>query len=68
MEREHRTVRTVEKDYMNKELMFHEIKELCKANGLAIDKIANDTGINQNYVAELFMQTMRMILNNMKGK
>ena len=43
---------------MNKELMFHEIKKLCKANGLAIDKIANDTGINQNYVAEMFMQTM----------
>ena len=53
---------------MDKELMLHEITELCKANGLAIDKIANDTGINQNYVAELFMQTMRMILNNMKGK
>ena len=53
---------------MNKELMFHEIKELCKANGLAIDKIANDTGINQNYVAEMFMQTMRMILDNMRGE
>ena len=53
---------------MNKELMFHEIRELCKANGLAIDKIANDCGINQNYVAEMFMQTMRMILDNMRGE
>ena len=47
---------------MNEKLMFHEVKELCKANGVAIDKIARDCNINQRLVAKCFMETMQYIL------
>lgn len=46
---------------MNEEY-FEQIKNLCKACGLAIDKIARQFNINQNLVAKLFMETMHAIL------
>lgn len=55
---------------MNKEL-FEQIKNLCKACGLGIDKIARQFNINQNLVAKLFMATMQIVLeevnNDSKG-
>ena len=51
---------------MNEELMFDEIRKLCLANGAAIDRIANDCNINQDLVAKMFMETMKLILNKME--
>ena len=48
------------------ERLFHEVRELCKANGEAIDRIAKDCNINQNLVAKLFIETMQTILNVME--
>ena len=47
---------------MNEEY-FEQIKNLCKACGLAIDKIVRQFNINQNLVAELFIETMQAILS-----
>lgn len=55
---------------MNKEY-FEQIRNLCKACGLGIDKIARQFNINQILVAKLFMATMQTILeevnNDSKG-
>jgi transcriptional regulator with XRE-family HTH domain len=42
---------------------FEQIRNLCKACGLSIDKIARQFNINQNLVAKLFMETMQTILS-----
>lgn len=47
---------------MNKEY-FEQVKNLCKACGLSIDKIAKEFNINQSLVAKLFMETMQTILS-----
>lgn len=47
---------------MNEEY-FEQIKNLCKACGFAIDKIAKQFNIKQNLVAKLFMETMQAILS-----
>ena len=47
--------------------LFHEIRELCYANGVAIDRIAKDCGINQDLVAKFFLEVMKEILDGMKG-
>ncbi len=47
---------------MNEEYI-EQIKNLCKACGLSIDKIAKQFNINQNLVAKLFMETMQTILS-----
>ena len=51
---------------MNEE-KFEQIRNLCKACGLAIDKIAKQFSINQNLVAKLFMETMRTILSEVEN-
>ena len=45
---------------------FEQIKKLCMACGLSIDKIARQFNINQNLVAKLFMETMHTILSEVK--
>ena len=50
---------------MNEEY-FEQIKNLCKACGLAIDKIARQFNINQTLVAKLFMETMQTILSEVE--
>ena len=50
---------------MNEEY-FELIRNLCKACGLAVDKIARQYNINQNLVAKLFMETMQTILNEVR--
>ena len=50
---------------MNEELMFNKIRQLCIANGAAIDKIAKDCNINQDLVAKMFIETMQTILDGM---
>ena len=42
---------------------FEQIRNLCKACGVSIDKIARQFNINQNLVAKLFMETMQTILS-----
>lgn len=42
---------------------FEQIKNLCKACGLSIEKIARQFNINQDLVAKLFMETMQTILS-----
>ena len=42
---------------------FEQVRNLCKACGLSIDKIARQFNINQNLVAKLFMETMQIILS-----
>ena len=51
---------------MNEEY-FEQIRNLCKACGLSIDKIARQFNINQNLVAKLFMETMQTILDNIEN-
>ena len=41
---------------------FEQIKKLCKACGLSVDRIARQFNINQNLVAELFIQTFQTII------
>lgn len=45
---------------------FEQIRNLCKACGLSIDKIARQFNINQNLVAKLFMETMQKILDEVE--
>lgn len=45
---------------------FEQIKNLCKACGLAIDKIAKQFNIKQNLVAKFFMETMQTILREIE--
>ena len=45
---------------------FEQIKKLCMACGLSIDKIARQFNINQNLVAKLFMETMHTILSEVE--
>lgn len=45
---------------------FEQIKNLCKACGLAIDKIAKQFNIKQNLVAKLFIETMQTILKEIE--
>lgn len=42
---------------------FEQIRSLCRACGLAIDRIAKRFNIKQNLVAKLFMTTMQTILD-----
>lgn len=53
---------------MNEQLMFDEIRELCKVTGLAIDKIAKDCNINQDLVAKMFLSAFQEILNKMQNQ
>ena len=53
---------------MNENLMFFEIKELCKCCAEAIDHIAKDCNINQNLVAKMFIATMDKIVNDAEEK
>ena len=46
---------------MDEKKMFDEVRQLCLANGLAIDRIAHDCNINQNLVAKFFMEVMQKI-------
>ena len=45
---------------------FEQIRNLCKACGLSIDKIAKQFNINQKLVAKLFMETMQKILSEVE--
>ena len=49
---------------MDEKKMFDEVRQLCLANGLAIDRIAHDCNINQNLVAKFFMEVMQKILDD----
>ena len=53
---------------MNEELLFDKVRELCLANGAAIDHIAKECNINQNLVAKFFMQVMQGILDDTEKK
>ena len=44
---------------------FEQIRKLCKACGLSVDRIAKQFNINQNLVAELFIQTFQKIIKEM---
>ena len=48
---------------MNEQLMFDKVRQLCFANGIAIDKIAKECGINQNLVGKMFITVMQDLLN-----
>ena len=50
---------------MNEEY-FEQVRNLCKACGLSIDKIAKQFGIRQKLVAKLFMETMQTILDKVE--
>ena len=50
---------------MNEEY-YEQIRNLCKACGLSIEKIARQFNINQNLVAKLFMETMQTILDKVE--
>lgn len=45
---------------------FEQVRNLCKACGLSIDKIARQFNINQKLVAKLFMETMPTILSEVE--
>lgn len=44
--------------------MFAMVKELCKLNGTAIYKISKDCNISFILVAKMFMETMKLILDD----
>jgi len=50
---------------MNEEY-FEQVRKLCMACGLSIDKIARQFNINQNLVAKLFMETMQKTLSEVE--
>ena len=50
---------------MNEEY-FEQVRNLCKACGLSIDKIAKQFNIKQNLVAKSFMETMQTILDKVE--
>ena len=50
---------------MNKEY-FEQVRDLCKACGLSIDKIAKQFNLNPVLVAKLFMATMQTILSEVE--
>ena len=50
---------------MNEEY-FEQIRNLCKACGMSIDRIARQFNINQILVAKLFMATMQTILDKVE--
>ena len=52
---------------MNEEY-FEQIRNLCKACGLSIDKIAKQLNIEPILVAKLFMETMQTILDKVETK
>lgn len=39
--------------------------ELCKACALSIDRISKETGIDQDFVSKLFIETFQTILKRM---
>jgi hypothetical protein len=45
---------------------FEQIRNLCKANGIAIDKIAKQFHIKHQLVAQLFIETFQLILKEME--
>lgn len=45
---------------------FEQVRNLCKACGLSIDKIAKQFSIRQKLVAKLFMETMQKILDEVE--
>ena len=49
-----------------KDEYVEQIKNLCKACGLAIDKIARQFNIKQNLVADLFLQTFQKIIKEIE--
>lgn len=53
---------------MDEKLLFDRVRELCLANGVAIDHIAKECNINQNLVAKFFMQVMQGILDDTEKK
>lgn len=53
---------------MGQEKMFEQVRQLCLACGMCVDKIAKECGVNQNLVAEMFMETMRSILDRVKER
>ena len=53
-------------DDKDNEEYYEQIRNLCKACGLSIDKIAKQFNINQNLVAKLFMETMQTILDKVE--
>lgn len=50
---------TEEKEY------FEQIRKLCVACGISVDKIAKQFNKNQNMVAQLFIDTFQKILKEM---
>ena len=50
----------------DEELMLKGVKSLCTACGMSIDRISRKTSISQDLVSELFMETMRLILDKME--
>lgn len=52
---------------IDEELMLFRVKQLCACCGKGIDRISKECGINQNLVANLFMETMEHILKEIGG-
>lgn len=50
----------------DEEEYFEQIRNLCNACGLAIDKIAKEFNIKQNLVAGLFIQTFQKIIKEIE--
>ena len=51
---------------MNEKMMFKMVRDLCKANAVAVDRIAKETNIPQNLVAKMFIKTFESILSKME--
>ena len=53
---------------MNENEMFEDVRRICYAVGISVDKVAKKYGQDQNNVLELFMETMKKIQDGMKEK
>jgi predicted transcriptional regulator len=53
---------------VDEKLMFDRVRQLCLANGMAIDKIAKECNVNQNLVGKFFIEVMQSILTETEKK
>ena len=53
---------------MNEKKMFEMIRELCRANAVAIDRISKECNIPPNLVAKMFLETFTRLVNRAEGK
>lgn len=50
----------------DKDKMFEQVRTLCKLCGMSIAKISEDCNMKPKLVADMFIETMKLILEKME--